>query len=650
MAERPLGEILAEVGGITRLQLAEALQIQKEERGRIGEVLVSLGFMTTRQIRHLIGEYKKRIPLGEYLLEAGVISPEDLDYALVQKNSTREPLGQVLVRSQIINEEQLAKFLSQQLDMPYIEPYTRLVEVGLFNRLPRVFMRHHSILPLYKNGGVVTVVATGMPDEHIMMQLSAVFGDDIDLAISTPTKIQETIKSLLDTRTAPEHEIVTEPDDDDEAIASRIDFSEAALEGTKGKTVAVEWLNYIINEGVREGCSDIHIESMPEHVRVRFRVNGILTHKFDLPIGIRAGLFRRIKALAGMKYADSFRDQEGRLLGQTDKTNIDLRVSTFVGIHGEVINMRLFAQDDGVMEITNLGMPPNVYGMVRRALDQASGLMIVCGPPGSGKTTTMFGALNEINQRHLKVITIEDPVEYHLPGVIQTQLSSHRDSSLAEVIESAVHQDPDVIVIGEISEDEEARILLRAALMGYKMLTTFHANDVLGALLRLGNTHLDTFMRSSTPFTILSQRLVRKVCDDCRVVIAPEPRFLAQFPLRDFDPTKYDFVHGTGCSSCHNTGYRGRTGIFEALTITDEIRQAHMRGASAQEFLKLARASSPFLTLGEVGALKAIRQITTVDEVIRVAPLSPYARGVAGSLSFQEIEHISEMSGVGDWT
>jgi len=245
-------------------------------------------------------------------------------------------------------------------------------------------------------------------------------------------------------------------------------------------------------------------------------------------------------------------------------------------------------------------------------------------------------------------LSLEDPVEYHLPGVIQTQLSSHRGSTLAEVIESAVHQDPDVLVIGEISEDDEARVILRAALMGYKMITTFHANDVLGALLRLGTTHLDTFMRSSTPFTIVCQRLVRKVCDECRAVITPEPRFLAQFPIRDFDPTKYDFCHGAGCSSCNNTGYKGRSGIFEALTINEEIRQAYMRGASAQEFLKLARASSPFLTLGEIGALKAIRQITTVDEVVRVAPFSPYSRGDSELLSFQEIEHISETLGIGE--
>ena len=651
MAERPLGEILADVGAVTRLQLAEALQIQKEERGRIGEVLVSLGFLTTRQVRRLIGEHRKRIPLGEYLLEAGVITPEDLDFGLLQKASTREPLGQILVNAHIIDEEQLAKFLSLQLDMPYIEPYKRLVDVSLFNRLPRVFMRHNLILPLYMNNGAVTVVVAGLPEEPVMLQLAAVFGDEIDLAICTPTKILDTIKSLLDVRTAPEREFETAPEVEDEPdnTRQRIDLAEASPENGRGAFVAIEWLNYIINEALRERASDIHIESMPDQVRVRFRVNGILSHKIDLPMAIRAGLFRRIKALSGMKFSDAFRNQEGRLLGQTDKSNVDIRVSTFVGVHGESISMRLFSHDDGVKEFSDLGMAPNVYSVAQRVLDHASGLVLVCGPPGSGKTTTMFAALNKINQRHLKVITIEDPVEYHLPGVLQTQLSAHRGASLAEVLESAVHQDPDVIVVGEISEDEEARVMLRAALMGYKMLTTFHANDSLGALLRLGNHHLDTFLRSSTPFTIICQRLVRKVCDECREVIAPLPRHVAQFPLRDFDPSKYDFVHGAGCSSCHNSGYKGRIGIFEALTVSDEIRQAYIRGASAGEFLKVARATSPFVTLGEAGALAALRQITTVEEVVRVAPMAS-TLGTEDALTIQEIENISETSGIGDWT
>lgn len=645
MSVQPLGEILVDVGRVSRLQLAEALQIQKEERGRIGEVLVTLGYMTKRQIRLLIAEHKKRIPLGEYLVEAGVITPEDLDFALVQKSDSRDPLGQILVRLQIIDEERLAKFLSQQLDMPYIEPYKRLVDLNLFTRLPRVFMQHNLILPISKNSGIVTVVVAGLPDEAITLQLSAVFGDEIDLAISTPTKIRETIKALTDSRVAPEPDFTTDNKGKIEEKVSRIDLTEIGNEKGSSDNRVAEWLNYIINEAIRERASDIHIESMTDNVRVRFRVNGLLIHKIDMPIGLRAGVFRRIKALAGMKFSDTFRDQEGRLLGQTDKTNIDLRVSTFVGIHGETINMRLFSHDDGLIELNAIGLTPNVYGMLRRALEHATGFVILCGPPGSGKTTTMFAAVHAINQRHLKIVTIEDPVEYHIPGVIQTQMSSHRDSSLAEIIESAVHQDPDVIAIGEITEEEEARVALRAALMGYKMLTTFHANDALGALLRLGNTHLETFMRSSTPFTIVCQRLVRKVCEDCRAVITPEPRLLSQFPIRDFDSTKYDFCHGVGCSNCNNTGYRGRTGIFEAITVTEDLRQAYMRGAPSREFLKLARGSSPFLTLAEIGCLKAIRQITTVEEIIRVAPFSAHSRGDSELLSFQEIEHISESTG-----
>ncbi len=646
MSLRPLGEILEEGGTISRLQLAEALQIQKEERGRIGEVLVSLGFVTKRQIRLVIREYKKRIPLGEYLLEAEIITPEDLDYALRQKAGSREPLGQILVKSQIIDEEQLAKVLSEQLDMPYVEPFQRLVDISLFNRLPRAFMRHNTILPLSRTNGVVTVVVPGLPDEAVGSQLTRLFGEDIDLAISTPTKIQATIASLMDNRSMPELDVLGEKETTERTEDSgRIDLSEGGFDGAGGEHKSVELLNYIINEAVREGASDIHLESMPDSVQIRFRANGLLHHKADLPLSARPGLFRRIKVLAGMKFADAFRDQEGRLVGQIDKINVDLRVSTFVGIYGEAINMRVFSHSDGVRDLAEIGLTPNAYGMLRRALDSPSGLIVYCGPPGSGKTTAMFASLGQINQRHLKVLTIEDPVEYFLPGVIQTQMSSHRDSTLAQIIESAVHQDPDVIVIGEIGQDDEASVMLKAALTGHKMLTTFHSNDAVGALLRLNSPQLDMFMRSSTPFTIVCQRLVRKVCDECRSVIAPEPRLVAQFPIRDFDPDKYDFCHGAGCQKCNSTGYQGRTGIFEVLSMTEEMRLAHLRGASSAEILRLARASSPYLSIAEIGALKAIRQITTVQEVFRVAPFAAYTRGAGELLNFQEIEHMSESTG-----
>lgn len=644
MAETRLGDILREGGIVSHLQLAEALQIQKEERGRVGEILVDLGHVTKREIRYIIREHKKRIPLGEYLVEKGIITPEALDSALRQKETKRDPLGKILVESQVIDEEQLAKVLSEQLDMPYIEPYARLVDISLFNRLPRTFMRHNTILPLSKTDGIVTVAVAGLPDEATSMQLEAVFGEDIDLAISTPTKIQDTIKSLLDRRTMPELDVLQ--DEESQKVgeeAGRIDLSSGGLENVATEYKAVELVNYIINEAVREGASDVHMESMPDKLQVRFRINGLLSHKADLPLSLRSGLFGRIKALAGMKFSDTFRDQAGRLMGSVDNAKVDLRVSTFVGIHGESINLRLFPHEAGIMDIQQLGLTAGAYGMLRRALDYASGLILYCGPPGCGKTTTMFACLGQLNERKSKIVTIEDPVEYHLPGAVQTQLSSHRDSTLSDIINSAVHLDPDVLAIGSISQDEEAQIVLWAALTGHKIVTTFHANDSAGALLRLNPVHLESYMRSSTPLTIVCQRLVRRICDQCRAVITPEPRAVAQFPIRDFDPDKYDFCHGTGCAACQNTGYKGRVGIFEVLIVNEDVRQAFLRRSSSGEILRLARASTPYLTIGEVGALKAIRQVTTVDEILRVAPVS--GGDLANALTFQEIERISESGG-----
>lgn len=649
MAATRLGEILRDNGIISFLQLAEALQIQKEERGRIGDILVYLGYITKRQLRYVIREYKKRIPLGEYLVERGTITPEDLEFALKEKAKSRRPLGQILIELKIITEEDLAKVLAEQLDMPYIVPYQRLVDSRLFSRLPADFMRHNKILPLSKTDGMTTVLVPGMLDEATSLQLERVFGQDIELAISTPSKIEETINALLEQR-APT-EIRDLPKDEEPAAVLdevRMDLAVDTSRLPGVETRAIELLNFIISEAIKDGASDIHLEPMADRVVVRFRVNGLMTHKVDLPRDVRSAVVGRIKALAGLNVSDTHRDQEGRLMGRIDNLNVDLRVSVFVGVHGEAINLRLFRQETAVRDLHDLGMTPNAYSMCRRALDYASGLIVFAGPPASGKTTTMFAALNHLNERKLKIVTIEEPVEYVLHGAVQTQISDHRDATLSDVINAAVHQDPDVIAVGAIPRDEDAQVVLTSALTGHKMLTTLHADDTVGAMLRLTGAGLNTFLRSSTALTIVCQRLVRKICPYCQTTFTPEPRALAQFPVKDFDPDRYDFYQGRGCVDCQNTGYSGRTGIFEVLHVNDEVREAFVKGATSSEILAIARATSPFLTINEVGVLNVIRRITTVDEILRVAPMISRERELKNPLTLQEIERISESSGYGD--
>ncbi len=649
MAATRLGAILCEEGMISDLQLAEALQVQKEEQSRIGDILVDLGYLTKRQLRYVIREHKRRIPLGEYLLEKGIITAEELESALGKKDGTRQQLGQTLIDSSIITEEQLAEALSEQLDMPYIVPYQRLVDRRVFTRLPADFMRHNKVLPLAEREGVTTVLVPGLLDEATSQLLENVFGQDIELAICPPSRIQELIDSLLEQTTVPG---LAEEGAEDEMLAAdevgRMDMAGERFRRGAVETQAVDVVNYLINEAINEEASDVHLESMNNRVQVRFRTNGIITRKMDLPLNIRDAVFRRIKVLSGLNVSETHKEQEGRLMGRLEDVKVDMRVSILVGMLGEALVLRLFRQDTDMIAIEDVGMTPNVYAMCRRALDYASGMIIFAGPPASGKTTSLYAALNHLNRPGTKIVTVEEPVEAILPGTIQAQLSSYRGSTLADVINAAIHQDPDVIAVGEIPYSTQARDVLWSALMGHKMLTTFHADDTVGSLLRLTDLGIKTFLRSSTALTIVCQRLVRRICPHCRAVFQPDQQALREFPIRDFDPSKYDFYHGKGCKECQNTGFAGRTGVFEALTVNDDLREAFLAGAPASEVLKVARSTMPFLTINEIGALKVIRGITTADEILRVAPLVSRDREMKNPLSMPEIERISEASLFGE--
>ena len=527
--------------------------------------------------------------------------------------------------------------------MPFVVPYQRLVDTRVFAQLTAGFMRHNKILPLSKEEGITTVLVTGLIDEATNLQLETVFGHDIELAIAPASRIEETIEALLGQKQLPViEELGAIEESDFQEDIGRTDMGTDQFQALGSETKAVELVNYIVSEAMRDGASDIHLEPLLDRLQVRFRVNGLMTHKADLPLGIRNALFGRIKALSGMNVADSNHAQEGRLVGNIEKLKVDLRVSIFIGIYGEAVSMRLLRQDAEISDLHDLGFTTNAYSMCRRALEQASGLILFAGPPGTGKTTSLFAALSYLVEKKLKVVTLEDPVEFLLPGAVQGQIPNRRDAEFSDVINSAIHQDPDVIGVGEIPHDSRAREVLSAALTGHKLITTFHAADSIGALLRLSDLGLETFMKSSTSFTVISQRLVRKICPSCKTSIVPEQRDIEMFPIRDFDPERYDFFHGRGCSSCNNSGFVGRTGLFEVLTLTDEIRDAFLRGESSPDLLAKARRTTPYLKLNEVGMLKVIRQVTTIEEVLRVAPFGSRETDMRNPLTMEEIERVSE--------
>lgn len=617
MSEMRLGDILLENKIITALQLSEGLQVQKEERKRIGDVLVDLKIIDRNQLRDVITEHKKRIPLGDYLLEKGLLSQDDLEYALRQQKRTGLILGQILIESEFITAEDLAKGLSEQLDMPFIIPYQRLVDNRLFEMLPIHFMRNHNLLPLRKSNRIVTILVQGPPDETSYNELVRVFGPNIDLAIAPASKIHETLDALMNqtsSRDAPELTIIQEDDALDVDEYGRSDMGGESLKTDGIEAESVKLVNYLIGDAMRMGASDIHLEPMPDRIQVRYRVDGTLVERMDIPLDYLSSMVRRVKVLANLKVTDARSNQSGRLVGHIDDVKVDLRVSIMVGIHGESLSMRFFPQESSIMEIGDLGLTPNAHMMLQRALDYSAGLIVFAGPPSSGKTTSMFAALKYLVDKRLKVVTIEDPVEHILTGALQTHLSANKNQTIDDLIQTALHQDPDVIALGEIPHSDDAAKFLRAALTGHKVLTSVYADDTIGTLLRLADAGVEVLLKSSTTITVVCQRLVRRLCQNCLTPVVPDATEAGIIPLKDFDPDKYDFFEGSGCDQCNNTGFVGRTGLLEILSVNGDIREALLRGATSAEVLLAARRTTPFLSIAELGILKVIRKETTLEE------------------------------------
>ncbi len=651
MSERRLGDILLENDVITDIQLAEGLQVQKEEKKRIGDVLVDLKIIDRNRLRDVITEFKKRIPLGDYLLDQGLISQDDLEYALRLQKRTGLILGQILIESEFISAEDLAKGLSEQLDMPFIVPYQRLVDTRLFEMLPVHFMRNHNLLPLRKSNRMVTILVQGPPDETTYNELVRVFGPNIDLAIAPASKIHETLDALMgqtSSKDAPELTIVSAEEGMNIEDFGRSDMGGGSLKTEGIEAESVKLVNYLISDALQAGASDVHLEPLPDRIQVRYRVDGSLIERMDIPGDYLSSMVRRIKVLANLKVTDARSNQSGRLVGHIDDVKVDLRVSIMVGIHGESLSLRFFPQESGLMEISDLGLTPNAQMMIHRALDYSAGLMVFAGPPSSGKTTTMFAALKHLVDKRLKIVTIEDPVEHILPGALQTHLSANKDNTIDSLIQTALHQDPDVIALGEIPHGDEASKFLKAALTGHKVLTSVYADDTIGTLLRLADAGVEVLLKSSTTITVICQRLVRRLCQNCLTPVIPDATEAGVIPIKDFDPDKYDFFEGSGCDQCNNTGFVGRTGLFEVLSVNGDIRDALLRGATSSEVLLAARRTSPFLAIAELGILKVIRKETTLDELLRVTPIISGEHDTRHFLTLPDIERISEHTGFGE--
>lgn len=559
---------------------------------------------------------KKR--LGDLLVEERIISADDLAQALqIQKQSGRK-LGATLIALGAITEHQLLVFLAQQLDVPYLDISQKRLSPDIVQLLPEVQARRHRALCIEVDNNVVTI---GMSDPADLNALDALYAllapKEIKIVAVRESQLLEAFDNLY-RRTA-----------DIESFASQLDqeYSQTAdfdigelLTGDESdeEATVVKLLNTIFEDAVQTRASDIHIEPDENKLRIRMRIDGVLQENILNESRIATALVLRLKLMSGLDISEKRLPQDGRFNIKIQQRSIDMRISTMPIQYGESVVMRLLDQANNVLTLNQTGMPDAILQRLRNILSRPHGMVLVTGPTGSGKTTTLYGALSELNQASKKIITVEDPVEYRLPRINQVQVNPKIDLHFATVLRTALRQDPDIIMVGEMRDHETIEIGLRSALTGHLVLSTLHTNDAVSSVIRLLDMQAPGYLVASSLRAILAQRLIRKLCDNCKHEHDPEPAerlWLNGLAGRNLDGIM--FSKGNGCQSCNYVGYKGRIGVFELLEIDERLMSA-LKNDDTDGFAAAARANKHYRPLATVALDYALQGITSTDEVLKL--------------------------------
>jgi len=616
-ASRKHGEIaalLVEQGLLGEDQLVYAARIQSKLASPkpILDVIKELKLVTDDQIRSIIRSNLRTIRIGDLLIELGLITADDLQVALsIQKEETpRKKLGEVLVEHNFLEEQKLIEVLSLQMGYLYIEPEFIHIDRILFSKGMVQSYKDHNFIPIRVEEDEILVAFADPLDHNDIDEARRLFGPYINTAIATKRSIHRAIKKI-------------KPEQDNKVYSYQ---SESA----------VKVVNEIILAAINAASvSDIHIEPMADRLRVRFRRDGVLLLHKDYTREIIPGLTSRIKVMCEADITEKRRHQGGRIFFEYNGHEMDLRVSIFVTVHGEKIVLRLLNRKNELLQVEDVGMSPRMLDRFRSdALDCPSGVVIVTGPTGSGKTTTIYSCINYLNNPETSIITAEEPVEYVIDGIAQCSINPKINMTFDETLRHIVRQDPDVIVIGEIRDEYSAGVAVQAALTGHKVLTTFHTEDSIGGLVRLLNMDIDAFLISSTVVCVVAQRLMRKVCPDCASIYQPTPKEYLVMGYAPKDLEGADFKVGRGCPQCDNTGYRGRIAVFEMLVLNEPVRDAILERKTSHQIRQVSIESTGLVTLFEDGISKAAEGVTTIEESIRCLPRLQKPRPLA------EINHL----------
>jgi type IV pilus assembly protein PilB len=548
--------------------------------------------------------------LRETLLKSGLLTEGKIKTAIEEGRTSGATLIKSILKRNLVDEEALISFLEKEMDIPRVDLSSYLVDKKVIDLVPYSIAKKYKIMPLFKVGDVLTVATA---DPFDILALDEVRGKsrcdvepmvttskDIELAINQYYGLAGSVEDLIKNIGPVE---VTPP------VPTGVPLEEAPI---------VKLVNLLVLRAAVERASDIHVEPTEKNVRVRYRVDGIMHDVSVAPLALLSSIVTRIKVLARMDIAESRVPQDGRFEVKTEEKDIDIRVSSFPTIYGESMVMRLLDKGSVLFGLEELGFSKENLKGFEEIIKRPYGIVLVTGPTGSGKTTTLYATLNHIVTPEKNIMTIEDPVEYELAGIRQSQINPKAGLEFANALRSIVRQDPDVVLVGEIRDLETARIAIQAALTGHLVFSTLHTNDAAGTLTRLMDMGIEPFLTASSVAAAIAQRLIRTICTRCKIAYEPSKDLVEKL---GFDPKKeYKFYRGKGCKNCRGTGYKGRTGIFETIIVDEKIRELILRKASTDE-IKQATVRAGMRTLREDGLLKVLEGKTTVDEVMRVTQL-----------------------------
>lgn len=560
---------------------------------------------------------RQRKKLGEMLIEAGLIEKSQLDKALFSYRNSGLKLGQFMVREGMVSEAAIVNLIAEQLNIRKYDPTNYSIGPHLGKIMPNEDVAKFQAIPLQRQGSILTVAMPDPMDITALDDIEVRTDAEVEAVICTEQDFNLLVSTVYGTYSGKngvmeQIQEIEELDVVDEEESTQNNISATSLADMAEEAPVIRLVNSVLTQAVREGASDIHLSPEKEYVEIRFRVDGKLHHVPAPPKKMFLSMVSRLKILANLDISVSRIPQDGRFTVFVNDKEINIRVSTIPTVYGENVVLRLLDTSSGIYSLENLGVCDRDIKTIEQAIKKPYGMILSTGPTGSGKSTSLFSMLKIINSPDTNIITLEDPVEYRMEHVRQAQLNRKAGMTFASGLRSILRQDPDTIMVGEIRDSETAGVAVQAALTGHMVLSTVHTNDAAGAITRFIDMGIEPFLASSVMLVTIAQRLIRKVCPHCKEAYKPSDEALRFWGLEKAQGV--DFVKGKGCFHCKDTGYKGRTGLYEVLQIDDDVREMILTGRSAQEITRTCALSGQLTTLKMDAAQKVANGITTVEE------------------------------------